>query len=180
MSTNRNEVSPILNKLQAHLEEGRRLNDEILAERDAVQAKIEQLQSYRHELDTAIQQHGIRPNDERIVHPTANPGIVKRSRQEKIDYVQSVPVEMKRKKHTMQSIANIVHEICADGKKRSKNEIFDLILQRNSTAKRGSFDAVFHTLNLSSEKDLRSAHHSARVYWLPSSNVVGERNDTAN
>lgn len=180
MSTNRNEGSSILDRIRLHTEEGCRLNDELLAERDVVQAKIEQFQAYRHELDAEISRRGIRPNDERIVHPTANPGIVKRSRQEKIDYVQSVPVEMKRKKHTMQSIANIVHEICADGKKRSKNEIFDLILQRNSTAKRGSFDAVFHTLNLSSEKDPRSAHHSARVYWLLLSNVVGERNETAN
>lgn len=175
MSTNRNEVSPILNKLQAHLEEGRRLNDEILAERDAVQAKIEQLQSYRHELDTAIQQRGIRPNDERIVHPTANPGIVKRSRQEKIDYVQSVPVV-----HKKVTLAQIIRDVCSDGGKRSASEIFALVNARRPNTSRPSFDSIFYTIGLQSQRDHESAHHSAKVYWLPSPNVVGERNDTSN
>lgn len=181
MSTNRNEGSSVLDKLQTHLEEGRRLNDELLAERDAVQARIEQFQAYRHDLDEAIGRRGIRPNDERSVHvSTPNPSVVKRSRQEKIDYVQSVPVvQMKKKKHTMPSIANIVREICADGKKRSKSEIFERVLQLKSSVKRGSFDVVFYTLNLSSEKDVRSLHPLARVYWLP--NAINEQQDeTAN
>lgn len=160
-----NRNSEILAKLQAHNEAGRRLDDELLAERDATQARIEQLQSYRLDLDEAIRTRGIRPGEERSAHiPTANPGIVKRTRQEKIDYVRSVPVSTKTTTLTM---TYIVRSICADGKKRSKSEIFDLLLQRKPDAKRGSFDAMFHTLDLQSEKDTRSSHPAARVYWMP-------------
>jgi hypothetical protein len=176
MSTNRNEGSSILDRIRIHTEEGCRLNDELLAERDAVQARIEQFQAYRHELDAEISRRGIRPNDERPVHvPTTNPSVVKRSRQEKIDYVQSVPVV-----HKKATLAQIIRDVCADGGKRSASEIFALVNARRPNTSRPSFDSIFYTIGLQSQRDHESAHHSAKVYWLPSPNVVGERNDTAN
>ena len=174
MSTNRNEGSTILDRIRLHTEEGCRLNDELLAERDVVQAKIEQFQAYRHELDAEISRRGIRPNDERIVHPTSNPGIVKRSRQEKIDYVQNVPVVERRF-----TVAQAIREACADGQKRTANEIFSLVVRRRPNTFRSSFDATFYTIGMSSCKDPNVSHHSAKVYWLP--NTVGEvRHETAN
>lgn len=160
-------MNEILAKIEAHQEQTRRLNDELLAERDATQAKIEQLTSYRYELDSTIQRLGIRPNmAEEFAHTaTRDPRIVKRTRRENEEYVASVPVE-KISENT--SIRQAMRDVCSDGQKRTKAEIFLAVQSIRNDAKYLTFATMFSKIGFHSEpNDRPGAKRTTRLYWLP-------------
>jgi hypothetical protein len=163
-------MDTILAKIEAHEEQTRRLNDELLAERDATQAKIEQLTSYRYELDSIIQRRGIRPNDE-TKQPhirTKDPRIVKRTSAQNAKHIASIPVE-----RGGSTIAQLIRAACSDGQKRSKSEIFDLVSPSKPGLKRTNFDTVFGNIGFESCRDTRpGAHHCAKLFWLSPSNLA--------
>lgn len=164
-------METILAKIEAHEAETQRLNDELLAERDATQAKIEQLTAYRYELDSIIQRRGIRPNMEadRHVHSSTNDSrIVKRTPREKAEYISSVPVETEGKI----SLQRLIRNICADGQKRTKAEIVDIARQRRPDINPTSFDTMFARIGLfSCPNDRPGAKRGTRLYWFSSANV---------
>lgn len=157
-------MNEILAKIEAHETETRRLNDELLAERDATQSKIEQLTEYRYELDVIIQRRGIRMDGDRSVHvQTNNPCVVRRSPREKEAYVASVPVE-----RGGSTITQIVRDVMSDGQKRSKSEIYDLVVARKPELKRPTLDVIITKMDCHSCVDTRiGARRASRVYWLP-------------
>lgn len=159
-------MESILAKIEAHEAETRRLNEELFAERDATQSKIEQLTTYRYELDQIIQRRGLRSDvdEHRSVHvPTNDPRIVKRSNREKADYVATVPVE-----RGGSTIAQVVRNILSDGEMRSKAEIFELVRLQKPEVKRSTLDSMIPLPGFHSSSDTRIGKHpAARVYWLP-------------
>lgn len=158
-------METILSKIEAHEEQNRRLNDELLAEQDATQAKIEQLQAYRLELDSAIRRRGIHPNEDGYVRTEVrDPRIVKRTPKEKVAYVASVPVEM----GDDLPLRRLIRNLCSDGTRRSKAEIFEELRKHRPDLKRITVDSMIYTAGLHACKDERpNAHHAAKVYWLP-------------